>query len=248
MSRSIRFLTALLGCTALMACGEVPDEDTPAEAVEAPESAPVEASQEMALVASVEVDGGRLVEFYEMGPGQVVVSQAGQMPMAPEFARAELAALRTDEVFRTLVPEGPLPAAIERAALRELDLERPALPTLEQRGVPKRWDAWFQANFCSVNTGFQWCWLNQAAASSFRRNDVFHFNAVALANTGTVRFYMAKYDWWNGTRSLGSWDLNAGWYRTASYTHGGIDDPDVWAGVTNVAGADRYDFAGWGVD
>ncbi len=246
MTRSNRLLATLLSCSALFACGEMPDPAT--DAIDA-RSAADAAETRMELVAQIEADNGNLVEFYELAPGHIVVSETGQMPVAPNFSAGELAALRTDEVFRSLVPEGPLPAAIERAALREFDIERPEMPQLEERLALKRWDAWFQGNFCNVSSpDFQWCWLNAATASSYRRNNVFYFYSVALANTGTVRFYMAKYDWWNGTRSLGSWDLNAGWYRTQYYMHGGADDPDVWAGVTHVSGADRYDFAGHGVD
>jgi hypothetical protein len=90
-------------------------------------TANAEVEQTLQLLARVEVQANEVLEFYEAGPGLLVITAAGA-PTGPSRVRAaDLTALQPTEVWDLVAPSTPMPDAL-RQALERLQPSGAAAP------------------------------------------------------------------------------------------------------------------------
>ncbi|RKH05242.1 hypothetical protein D7V97_24305 [Corallococcus sp. CA053C] len=198
------------------------------EALESPTRAETEtpaATETKGLLTSVRLTNGNVVEFYEMQPGEVIVTEAGQYPNPPAASVASLAPV---EAYRELTGGRDVPAALAaaQARLEAARAKAPSVPLQAQgpvEGVPTQAAApqpggvhasagpcdlsWFQDNFCLSGYDYQMCLTNWWGGAWVQINGAdYHYSAVCPFS-GSVVMEIA---------GQGIWSVPQGGYRWAS--------------------------------
>lgn len=215
------------------------------------------------LVAAVEQPSGNVIEFYEMSPGVIMVSEIGRA--APTLSPEELEQMRTLEIFQAVADvdaaaPAPLVAAIERedqfVATGVAPERLGQRPELEPFDVTERVGAtpqastggsssscswsWFQSSFCGTSNDYELCLSDRW----YNRSDVFHniktHYTMVCTRQGSPKFFVSsKHDlaWWFHHEVF---DVPAGywrwWYHNNWYPH------DVQTSVALQGYTSRYHY------
>jgi hypothetical protein len=81
-------------------------------------TANAEVEQTLQLLARVEVQANEVLEFYDAGPGLLVITAAGAPAGPSRVLAADLAALQPAEVWHLVAPATPMPDALRQALAR----------------------------------------------------------------------------------------------------------------------------------
>ncbi|RKH38310.1 hypothetical protein [Corallococcus sicarius] len=198
------------------------------EALESPTRTETEtpaATETKGLLTSVRLDNGNVVEFYELQPGEVIVTEAGQYPNPPA---SSIAALEPVAAYRELTGGREVPAALSAAQARleaarakapsvPLQAQGPAMDASAQAGAPQADGvraaagpcdlSWFQSNFCLSGNDYHMCLTNWAGGAWVQINGAdYHYTAVC-PYSGSVVMNVA---------GQGIWSVQQGAYRWAS--------------------------------
>ncbi len=187
------------------------------------ESAPLPPDSS-APIASVALDNGNQIEFYEPSPGVLLVSELGTAGVAP-LATSQRNPV---ELYRELAPGAPVPAALLAAQERSERLPPGAAPKLTAGAAEPSMvapppaasfidnlgcdDAWFNTNFCPNGTDWQLCLLNQWNGAYAYRSSVDWVRHAVCADVGDVTLRVAM-----GDGAGGSWSVPQGSYRTFTW-------------------------------
>ncbi len=221
------------------------------------------------LVAKVERPTGSVIEFYEMSPGMLVVSEVGYGE--PTFTPEELESMSTAELYAEVAPTATMPTHLADALDREAELlatgelpertgEPPKLEPTDFAGVEFpgastqgttstgssscSW-SWFQSAFCNSIPDYQVCLANRTSSRSYNHSNTNkHLSAVCSSGGSPLFSMQSRHDlawWW----TLQSWYVPTGYWRYWSH-YDRVWDYDLKTSVTVITSNDRYHYAHFG--
>jgi hypothetical protein len=202
------------------------------------------------LLASIEMKGGNVFEFYEPKEGHILISEVGRIgsdPLSPQYHLSKLTAV---DAFHALAPAAPVPATLLAAAKRAdllPKLSRPIGPRSSSGGGRQARPGvvadslsgtaiWFQNKFCSWPTAHtvEWCRLDVWDGNSEWGVNYDSSWAVVAAEVGDVTFS------WTGDYN-GSFTVGEGYWRSTP----GVLDSGTERFVVSNAKNNEFDFAGF---
>jgi hypothetical protein len=180
--------------------------------------------QRVAPIASLTLANGNTMEFYEMSPGVLLVSELGRVGVPPLPA----VKMRPLDLYRQLAPDQTVPdvlvAAQERADALRTDPtppadETPALPISQAAGVQLSYidnqscdDHWFDDTFCAGTYDWQMCLLNHWDGAYAQLSSVDYVRHATCADIGNITLKVVM-----GDGTGGIWDVLEGHYRWFSW-------------------------------
>jgi hypothetical protein len=199
-----------------------PSNETTATVVEQIQAANPSVDQEQGLVDRLVVDNGnQMVEFFQPGPGQLIVSTSGRPTDKPVLSQAQAQTMKPSEIYAMLAPDKAIPAAIadapspaEAAETEETDAQKSpgqggvnALATSPQ-GSPSPDKARARTPGESLN---EFSSIQSGLTSGYCGTQWFSdFNGYGCGNTSGADYSWCLTDWYGGA----SYWVNNGW---ASY-------------------------------
>ncbi|SEU21855.1 hypothetical protein SAMN05443572_106333 [Myxococcus fulvus] len=165
------------------------------------------------LIARVEVAPEHFVDFYELKPDGILVSESGRLGEGSVLGDRELAAHSSAELYRQLTGGAVPPAALLRAqGHREVSSgsRAPAWAAVEPEARSSAAEASLLNSFCYPSGDFVKCWLNVAGNGWASANSKSSFAKVEA--WGTVAGIWFSYE----LSVNGSWNINPGYWRSFS--------------------------------
>lgn len=167
---------------------------------------------EPAPIATLALANGNVIDFFELTPGEIIVSETGFPPNPP----TPVEGLTPVDIFRAYAPGEEIPAALEQAQARAgvepygtevAPAELPAPDVAYAAGPCDK--SWFESSFCSGGGGFDFnmCltnWWNGAYA--YAHNAFYHYTVVCPFKGNVVL----------SIHNQGAWTVSQGTYRWAS--------------------------------
>ncbi len=254
---SLGLVFAALGCA-------TPEGGTPLE-----NDLPNVEGERAWLVAKVERPTGSVIEFYEMSPGILVVSEVGTGE--PTFTPEELETMSTAELYAAIAPTAEMPAHLADAVDREAELLATGV-TPERQGVPPQLEPtdvdtlappvastqastgmqakfcradWFRKTFCSSNSQYKRCATDRTSSRLHTLNGIQRHTSVVCTREGNPMFAMQsrhELAWW-WTHEV--WHVPAGYWRYWSHVDNSWDH-DVKASVSIATSNDHFHYSHYG--
>ena len=102
----------------IAACGGMEDDPSTllaenTESIQVGDEVPAESGSN--LIATLSLDNGNTLDFYEPSPGAVMISEVGRLPNPPVSTKYSLHSMSAVEIYRALAPGQTVPAALVAA-------------------------------------------------------------------------------------------------------------------------------------
>lgn len=216
-------------------------------------------------LASITLENGNTLAFYEPAPGRLFVSELGMVPNEPLHKRMAVSERLPVDLFRSVAPGASVPQALIDAQERLLASGAvsplpPATPGAKMdRAAASQAPAaagsstlqtdelcpaeWYRENFCGEGD-WQICWTNGTGGSWFTYYGLSYAYTAACSYYGdvvlTAQYYENEY-WY----TYGSWTVTEGRYQWA-YVYN-YDQPIGFDSEVSNAQNSEYHHSGYGL-